>query len=144
MADTFQHANKPKPQPDETNALVDVVIPDGKGGRFIEKAPVPETHPGGRYINTRGQVVNAHGQPFEFDEEESPDPGELTYEQALALEGPDSPIVQHLKGRKLARERAAKKKAQKLAEQAEEPAMLPEDIAAKRAREADPNAKPKL
>jgi len=68
----YQHAGHPVAA-GATNPVHDVVAQNGQGtvvrddqGALVtEKAPVPETVPGGRYVNAAGVLVDANGTPIE-------------------------------------------------------------------------------
>ena len=100
----FEHAKSPKPDADSTNALVSRTMSDGKGNRFQEDAPVPETHFGGLYRNAAGQLVNANGISLEDDgSQDEP----ITLKTIVAEIGSDTPLAQRLIAKESAKNRKA-------------------------------------
>ena len=65
----YQHSEAPKPAPGHTNAYerktVGRQLPNGTFTAVEELAPVPETAPGGRFLNKFHQWVDAHGNTLE-------------------------------------------------------------------------------
>jgi hypothetical protein len=100
----FEHSKSPKPDADSTNALVTKTVADGKGNRFQEEAPVPETHFGGLYRNARGQLVNANGISLEDDgSQDEP----ITLKTIVTEIGSDNPLAQRLIAKEAAKNRKA-------------------------------------
>jgi hypothetical protein len=111
-----QHAKSPKPDLDSTNAVIKVKTRDPITRQMVEEdAPVPETHPGGLYLDAQGNWVNAHGVLLEENEET----GEkvLTEANVLAKAGHNSELLRELEAKK-AREDRKKKKAEAAAAKA--------------------------
>jgi hypothetical protein len=100
----FEHEKAPKPDAESTNAVVTVTVADGKGNRYEEQAPVPETHFGGLYKNADGKLVNANGMSLE-DDGTADEP--ITLKTIVTEIGSDNPLAQRLIAKEAAKNRKA-------------------------------------